>query len=455
MNQNNRNLTVKSLLGLFIKYPKSFLQQLNKENFQTLKRALIHESPSQIVSNARKLLQKTKKDSIDKVYHRIDSFVESIHNPVNKDIALFISHESTRTGAPLIILNIAKEYSKRYNVLPVQILCLGGVMDNDFKKVGDTYILDFYHNQVLLAQEISYLIKKLKEKFTIHCSFVNSEGSTRLLPHLRTNGAGMLISLIHEMGNYYPKGSWKHIKQHSDQVIFPAQCVKEKALENTAFSVDKIHVLGQGLMKPELLEADNGKHRRDIRKEFGIPENSKIVLGCGQPIPRKGFDIFIFAAISVLSRINTEVPVYFIWVGDADFNDHQIWANRDIQYSGNKDRIRFIGSKKNTIPYFKGSDIFLLTSRGDPFPCVAHEAMAAGMPVIGFKNAGGIEEMIDHNRGYLAHYGDIYSISNRIIKYLDDPTLLADHQSNARLYASTELKFDKYVEQIQTITTFQ
>lgn len=448
----NQKSVYKSLVDLFFKYPVSFFKQLNKENWNTLKRALLNEPSSQIISNAQKLLKKTNKDNVEGVSKSIRTFVDSIQNPENRKICLFVSHESTVTGAPLIILNIARNYSDHLGYLPIQILCVAGELEEEFKKVGATYVLEFYHNRVLLGQEIKMLTEAIKERFDIELTLVNSEGSTRLLPYLKRNGITPLISLIHEMGNYYPKNSWSHVNNNSDKIIFPAQYVKEKALENTNFDEDKLHVLGQGLLKPQLLLNNTDRdYRLEIRKELGIPKESRIILGCGSLIPRKGIDLFIFTAISTLNRIDKLVPVYFIWIGEADFNDHQIWANRDIQYSGHSDRIRFIGVKKDTIPYFKGSDIFLLTSRGDPFPCVVHEALAAGMPVIGFKNAGGVPEMIDHKRGYLSNYADIYSTSNKILNYIDNPELLKEHSSNAHNFAQNQLDFGSYVKKLNTI----
>ena len=44
--------------------------------------------------------------------------------------------------------------------------------------------------------------------------------------------------------------------------------------------------------------------------------------------------------------------------------------------------------------YNAGADLYLLTSREDPFPNVVLEALDAKLPVIGFKNAGGFEDVV-------------------------------------------------------------
>jgi glycosyltransferase involved in cell wall biosynthesis len=51
-------------------------------------------------------------------------------------------------------------------------------------------------------------------------------------------------------------------------------------------------------------------------------------------------------------------------------------------------------------------DVFALTSRSDPYPCVVHEAMAAGMPVVGFKGGGGAAELFSPDAGETVAFGD-------------------------------------------------
>ncbi|MFM7739578.1 MAG: hypothetical protein ACKO9H_09255, partial [Planctomycetota bacterium] len=55
-------------------------------------------------------------------------------NPSGKQRVLFVSHEATRTGAPMIILNILKHFSQTCDVQCETILHNGGHLVGDFKK---------------------------------------------------------------------------------------------------------------------------------------------------------------------------------------------------------------------------------------------------------------------------------------------------------------------------------
>ncbi len=54
--------------------------------------------------------------------------------------------------------------------------------------------------------------------------------------------------------------------------------------------------------------------------------------------------------------------------------------------------------------YNAGADLYLLTSREDPFPNVVLEALDTKVPVIGFKNAGGFEDVVTEQTGALVDY---------------------------------------------------
>lgn len=442
-----------SILKTGVQYPISFLKQINSDNLKTLRRALMNESPQQIIKNVRKRLQHTSDITTVSFKYQVDSFIQKLEkNKTTTDSIIYISHEATLTGAPLIILNIAKTLLRDHRISPIQILCDSGEMEREFKQIGPTYSIKYFNNNEILKKEFTYLIDSIQACRSISAILVNSEGSTKLLKYLnKPNRNFKLISLIHEMGNYYPKHAWKHIDHNSDLTIFPSDYVKVKALENTKFSLSKIMVLGQGLMKKELLTGNKSEGKNILTKLLDIPSDSLIILGCGSLIPRKGIDLFILSAINFLKNYNRS-NVHFLWLGSSPLNEYQIWAKRDIEHSKQGSHIHLIPQTKEIDKYFLGSDLFFLTSRGDPFPCVAHEALASGLPIIMYSNAGGTEEIISNDdNGFIVNFGDMAE-TNKILNSLvcnnDQRSRLS---LNARIYAKNNLNFNNYCSDILTL----
>lgn len=443
------NSTVQILRSFFqmaLAYPKSFLKQLNTENWHILKKALTKESPSQIIKNARRLLQNTNADTVEQAKKSVINFIDSINfdNQTYSEVVIFASHEASRSGAPLIVLEMARYFKEKHQVLPIQLICDDGEMLDEFAEVGPTYLMKYYFNAAMLKAEMQFLTQALTEKANVKRAYINSEGAGKLVPYLKKAKVSKVISLIHEMGSYYDKNAWTHISKYADAIVFPAEFVKQKAINNTKFDEQKLNVIGQGLLKTELLHQTKPVNQTNLRKELKIEEDAIIVLGCGITIYRKGIDIFIFTAISFLNQYTGKQKVYFVWLGEESENDYIGWNKTDIAESGWTNHIRLIGNRKNTIPYFLGSDVFFMSSRGDPFPCVVHEAMAAKLPVIAFEGATGFAELINDDLGITVPYGDIQKAVlaiNEILVKLDQSLYYQDEEKLKDL-----LDNDRYCE---------
>lgn len=395
-------------------YPKSFFKQINRQNFEILKKALLKESPTNIIKNARRLLQNTNSNTINDAKQSVELFLQSIDKKdlKEKEVIIFASHEASRSGAPLIILEVAKYFKEKHNIFPIQLLCDGGELMGEFEAVGPTYLFKYYFNAALLKEEMTHLMKLLNEQTNIKKAYINSEGAGNLLKFVKKGGVDTTISLIHEMGHYYDKNAWPHINKYADKIVFPAEMVKQKAIENTKFDQEKLHVLGQGLLKTEIFKADKEEAKAWLRKELKVEPNAILILSCGILIQRKGIDIFILSAISFLNQYNGSKPVYFIWLGEESEHYFLDWNKSDIDISGYQNQIKLIGNRKNTVPYFAGSDVFYMCSRGDPYPCVIHEAVAAKLPLVIFDKATGFDNKILDQFGILVDYGDIRQVIN-------------------------------------------
>lgn len=446
----DRQKVFTNIIKLAIKFPSAIIKQLNLVNLRTLRRAILNEPPEQIISNIKQLLIKTEDDSFKKATKKINQFGEKLSAISSDKICILISHEATRTGAPLIILKYGQELLEKHNCQPVFLLCKGGKLQREFEEYGLTYNLQFPHNQYLLRKEINDLLQFFSNK-AIHAVYFNSEGSTFLLEHFNKHNVGPRISLIHEMGSYYPKNAWKHINKYSHKIVFPARIIKQLACENTSFMLSKTVVLGQGLLKEGLLTINREQARAKLCQTLGIPENSFIVLTCGTPIARKGIDIFILTAISYFTNYQ-DFDTYFLWLGDGPNNEHQIWAERDIKLSGFDRNIIIHPGVKDISKWFGGSNIFYLTSRGDPYPCVVHEALASGLPVICFKNAGGSEEIINENCGAVLSFGDIRSVNHELHELKSNKLILNNKSNYSKNYAKSHLNFSEYALNLFNLT---
>lgn len=86
------------------------------------------------------------------------------------------------------------------------------------------------------------------------------------------------------------------------------------------------------------------------------------------------------------------------------------------------DRIFIKGQTTQVEDVYARSDIFCLPSRAEGWGLGLTEAMAAGVPAVGFKGCTGVEDLIqDGVTGLLADYGDVHSLAAALKFLMDHP----------------------------------
>lgn len=101
----------------------------------------------------------------------------------------------------------------------------------------------------------------------------------------------------------------------------------------------------------------------------------------------------IIDAAKMLQKDNLNFKVIFVGEGK-DTNTYK----KIVDFSGLKDKIKFVGVKKNPYPYIKLADAVLLTSDYEGYPVVFLEALVLNKPIITTAVADAVED-IDNKFG--------------------------------------------------------
>ena len=76
--------------------------------------------------------------------------------------------------------------------------------------------------------------------------------------------------------------------------------------------------------------------------------------------------------------------------------------------------LNYISNEKELVDIYNAVDLFVTPSLEENLPNTIMEAMACGIPCVGFQ-VGGIPEMIDHlHNGYVADYKSVEDFANGI-----------------------------------------
>ena len=183
----------------------------------------------------------------------------------------------------------------------------------------------------------------------------------------------------------------------------------------------------------------NKEEKCNIRMRLGLP-SGKLLLGVGQFIPRKGWDILL-EAFDVLVENNEDISLLIIGGNEDSFEQ---LVGRSIPK-----RVHIIPFviKNELIQYYKCADIFVLPTREDIWGLVINEAMAAGLPIITTDRCNAGIELIENGvNGFIAKADDKDSLLeslNEILRLSDEDIF---EMSEAGLKVISEYSFDDMAE---------
>lgn len=159
------------------------------------------------------------------------------------------------------------------------------------------------------------------------------------------------------------------------------------------------------------------KEKKSIRKKHNLPADKKLLLFSSAKISeeRKGFS-YLIEACNILSREHPKLckNLGVIILGKESESSNTIpFPTYPMSYIIEENELSDI---------YNAADLFITPSLQDNLPNTIMEALACGLPCVGF-NIGGIPEMIEHKiNGYVSEYKSAADLANGIHWTLQEAT---------------------------------
>jgi glycosyltransferase involved in cell wall biosynthesis len=268
-------------------------------------------------------------------------------------------------------------------------------------------------------------LKRLRERFlreNVALIYVNSIASAGMLEFLSFVDCPVICH-VHELDGAIRAIGVQNLavlEKRQPLYIAVSRAVKESLVENNAIPSSQIQVIHGFIPIARESAVSSEATRRQLRERIGIPQEAKVVCACGSVDFRKGTDLFLELARRTMQNFDT-APVHFVWVGGTR---EKIAAMRgQVHDAALKGMVHFVGHTSDPAAYFDASDVFVLTSREDPFPLVVMEAALRSKPIVCFAHAGGAPEFVEADTGFVVPTLDLDSMSDRVVELLSAPNL--------------------------------
>lgn len=352
---------------------------------------------------------------------------------MNKKKALFVLHETTKTGGIFFIQEIIDSFSSEYEI-DIFTNQGGDHFDALLKKVSNITILEDYFPRdpkttlfkKVMAKIHSFQLSMFLKRTRYDFIYFNCYPSLLYYKKIRKliNNSKQFLHL-HELGFIIDSTGIKldeTLYENFQSVITVSEKNKDCYVNKLNIDRDKISVISPKLnTKRNQAETTIKVHKGKIK-----------VIGVGSIYWLKGVDLFIDVAEHLE---NADVELYWFGeVADKDYMQKLEWEIKRRKITN----FSLMGFKDNSAEIYSNQDILLITSREDSFPLTFHEAASWGVVPIAFEGNTGLDsELKKIEKNLLFKYPDTIAVAQYIEKISRDNFLLKELKDRT-LHASNE-----------------
>lgn len=204
--------------------------------------------------------------------------------------------------------------------------------------------------------------------------------------------------------------------KYCDKIYAVAQAMIDQCVAAKVAPKEKYMVVYSGMDTAAFAGA---KRDEALRQKLGIPEDAFTVVTVARLFAQKGYEYVIPAAKKVLA---VRPDVHFLFVGDGPMYDE---LTSELEKSGIRGNFHFAGlvPPGEVASYIAQADLLWHLSLHEGLPRAVVQALAVGIPAIGFALDGTPEVIIDGETGFLTAAEDVDLVAQRTLELTGDASL--------------------------------
>ena len=235
-------------------------------------------------------------------------------------------------------------------------------------------------------------------------------------------------------GGDFSAHSWKRKKRafealakRSMRIVTPSHWLREEVAKSSLLGGFAPTVIPYGLDT----EIYQPRERKAAREQFGIPEDAKVVLFVADWAneKRKGLALLIEAIRSIEG-----IPELCMATLGRAMLEREIGRRRIS--------INYVNDEATMSRVYSAADVFVIPSLQDNFPNTALEAMACGVPTVGFAAGGLVDIVREGKTGKLVKTGNVGAFGGAVAELLRDDSLRMRMAEESRRVAVEEYRLE-------------
>lgn len=165
----------------------------------------------------------------------------------------------------------------------------------------------------------------------------------------------------------------------------------------------------------------------------GAQKDRRTLLAVARLVPRKN----MIRVIQAFAGLAAEFPDWRLQIVGDGPQAPELKALAEAR--GIKDRVDFEGEHDDVYPFYAAADLFVIPSLFEGFPLTLCEAVAHGLPAVGFGICGGVRaQIVDQETGLLVNDDEAEGLSAALRQ------LMQDSDARTRFGLAARHHFDRY-----------
>ena len=339
---------------------------------------------------------------------------------------------------------------------------------------GNKYIRKekLYEQMPMLIENFMHYIDKNKKEYDlIHSHYWDGGYSGLILakmldiPHVHTPHSLGKLKKIEMSAEKLPpqklKSTYRYhvriaieqkIMNKADAIIVICETSRIQILQHYMVDFEKLHVIYPGVNTARF-----NKKRTAIDKKIQMKPNA--ILTVSRLAPAKGID----RVLEALSHLKGKVDFHYYMVAnssDTDLSQEEAVVDEQIRrlikkyrLTKNVTRVGYLDHDTVLPAYYRGSEIFILASRYEPFGLTTLESMACGTLPLVSSVAGSKEIVVNRLNGFIVDMHDRKKLAKTIEELLKNRRLREKISDNALFTVEKNYSWDTIVKQIIDLYT--
>ena len=193
--------------------------------------------------------------------------------------------------------------------------------------------------------------------------------------------------------------------------------------------------------------AERERHRREVRRRLHIPEDAIIALSVGRLDPSKGHSFALEALPSIVKQFPN---LHWILLGEGEQRRD---LEKRIEELGVSQHAHLIGFDPQPLPCYAAADVYLRTTTMEGENISSRQAIAMGLPTIGFDTCCETDLIAKLGHGILVTNADAAALAAATCQILSAPDRGAAMGARGVDYCKSHMGIQKHVDDLMSLYT--